>query len=49
MHYVRRLKALQEDLRNVIEVSRLDYYSQITHKLTHTQKNTNDIIKKVFQ
>ena len=49
MHYFSRLKVLQEDLRYVIEVSRLDYYSQKTHKLTHTQKNTNDIIKKVFQ
>ena len=38
IHYLRRLKVLQEDLHNAIEVSKLNYYSQITHKLTHIQK-----------
>ena len=37
-HYLRRLKVLQEDLHNAIEVSKLNYYSQITYKLTHIQK-----------
>ena len=39
-HYLRRLKVLQEDLHNAIEVSKLNYYSRITYKLTHIQKNT---------
>ena len=38
--YLRRLKLLQEDLYNAIEVSKLNYYSRITFKLTHIQKNT---------
>ena len=37
---MRRLKVLEEDLHNAIEVSRLNYYSRITYKLTHIQKNT---------
>ena len=31
---------LQEDLHNEIEVFKSNYYSQITYKLTHIQKNT---------
>ena len=34
------MKVLEEDLHNAIEVSRLNYYSRITYKLTHIQKNT---------
>ena len=52
MIYLRRLKVVQEDLRNAIEVSKLNYYCRITHKLTHKQKKYKsllDIIKKVFQ
>ena len=40
MQYLRRLKLLQEDPHNEIEVSKSNYYSRITHKLTHIQKNT---------
>ena len=36
--YLRRLKVLQEDLYNAIEVSKQNYYSQIAYKLTHIQK-----------
>ena len=38
IHYLRRLKAVQEDLHNAIEVSKLNYYAQIRYKLTHIQK-----------
>ena len=38
IHYLRRLKVLQENLHNAIEVSKLNYYSRITYKLTHIQK-----------
>ena len=31
MQYMRRLKLLQEDLHNAVEVSKLNYYSQITY------------------
>ena len=41
IHYLRRLKVPQEDLHNAIEVSKPNYYSQITYKLTHRQKNIN--------
>ena len=37
---MRILKVLQEDLHNAIEVSKLNYYSQITYKLAHIQQNT---------
>ena len=40
MQYLKRLKLLQEDLHNEIEVSESNYYSRITYKLTHIQKNT---------
>ena len=40
INFLRRLKVLQEDLHNAIKVSKLNYYSQITYKLTHIQKNT---------
>ena len=40
MQYLRRLKLLQEDPHNEIEVSKSNYYSRITYKLTHIQKNT---------
>ena len=40
IQYLRRLKLLQEDLHNAIEVSKLNYYSRITYKLTHIQKST---------
>ena len=33
-YYLTRLKVLQEDLHNAIEVSRLNYYSRISYKLT---------------
>ena len=38
IHYLRRLKVVQEDLHNAIEVSKQNYYSRITYKLTHIQK-----------
>ena len=41
-----------KDLHNAVEVSKLNYYSRITCKLTHMQKNTTsllDIIKKISQ
>ena len=50
-HYLRRLKVLQEDLHNAIEVSKLNYYSRITYKLTHIQKNTKvywTLLKRFF-
>ena len=34
------MKVLQEDLHNEIEVSKSNYYSRITYKLTHIQQNT---------
>ena len=37
MQYLRRLKLLQEGLH---KVSKSNYYSRITYKLTHIQKNT---------
>ena len=40
MQYLKRLKLLLEDLHNAIEVSKLNYYSRITHKLSNIQKNT---------
>ena len=40
MQHLRRLELLQEDLHNEIEVSKSNYYSRITYKLTHIQKNT---------
>ena len=45
------MKVLQEDLRNTIEVSKLSYYSRITYKLSHIQKNTKDcwtLLKSFF-
>ena len=33
-YYLTRLKVLQEDLHNAIEVFRLNYYSRISYKLT---------------
>ena len=38
LYYLRRLKVLQEDLHNAIEVSKQNYYSWITYKLNHIQK-----------
>ena len=51
MQYLRRLKLLQEDLHNDIEVSKLNYCSRVTYKLAHTEeyKSLLDIIKKVFE
>ena len=40
MQYLRRLKLRQEDLHNETEISKPNYYSRITYKLTHIQKNT---------
>ena len=40
IQYLRSLKLLQEDQHNKIELSKSNYYSQITYKLTHIQKNT---------
>ena len=37
IHYLRRLKVVQEELNNAIEVSKQNYYSRITYKLTHIQ------------
>ena len=37
--YLRKVKLLQEDLHNEIEVSKPNYYSRITYKLTQIQKN----------
>ena len=50
-YYLRRLKVLQEDLHNAIEVFRLNYYFRISYKLTPIQKNTNvywTLIKRFF-
>ena len=46
IQYLRRLKLLQEDLHNEIEVSKSNHYFEITYKLTHIQKNTKT---KVFE
>ena len=49
--YLRRLKLLQEDLHNTNEVSKLNYHSRITYKLTHIlkkQKSLLGVIKKVL-
>ena len=40
MQYLRRQKLLQEVLHNKIEVSKSNYNSRITYKLSHIQKNT---------
>ena len=51
MHYLRRLKVLQEDLDIAVEVSKLNYSSRITYKLTHIQKNTKvywTLLKRFF-
>ena len=51
IHYLRRLKVLQEDLNNAIEVSKLNYNSRITHKLTQYTKNTKvyrTLLKRFF-
>ena len=48
---MRRLKVLQEELHNAIEVSKLNCYSRITNKLNHVQKNTKlywTLLKRVF-
>ena len=50
-HYLNRLQVLQENLYNATEVSKLNYYSQITYKLTHIQINTKaywTLLKKFF-
>ena len=39
-HYLMRFNVLQEDLQNADEVSKLNYYSRITYKVTHIQNNT---------
>ena len=49
IHYLKRLKVLQEDLYNTIEFSKLNYYSRITYKLTHILTHLLDIIKKGFK
>ena len=43
IQYLRRLQLLQEELHEAIEVSKLNYYSRITYKLTHMQENKNYI------
>ena len=51
IHYLRRLKVLQEDLHNAIEVSKLNCYFRITNKVNHVQKNTKvywTLLKRVF-
>ena len=45
------MKVLQEDLHDATEVSKLNYYSWITYKLTHIQKKTKlywTLLKKFF-
>ena len=37
-----RFNVLQEDLQNAVEVSKLNYYSRITYKVTHIQNNTKN-------
>ena len=50
MQCLRRLKLLQENLHTEIEVSKSNYYSRITYKLTHIQKDTKKVfVKKVFE
>ena len=52
IHYLTRLKVLHEDLHNATEVPELNYYCQITYKLTHRPKKYKslfEIIKKVSQ
>ena len=51
IQYLRRLKLLQEDLRIEIEVLKSNYYSLITYKLTHIQKNSQvywELLKRVL-
>ena len=51
IHYLRRLKVLQVELHNAIEVSKLNYYSRITYKLTQIQKITKvywTLLKRFF-
>ena len=43
MQYLRRLKLLQEDLHNKIQVSKLNYYSRMT------MKSLLGIIKKLLK
>ena len=48
---MRRLKVVQEDLHNAIEVSKQNYYSRITYKSTHIQKNIKvywTLLKRFF-
>ena len=50
-HCLRRLKVLQEDLHNAIEISKQNYYFRIAYKLTHIQKNTKvywTLLKRFF-
>ena len=51
IRYLRKLKVLQDDLNNAIELSKLNYYSRIAYKLTHIQKNTKvywTLLKRFF-
>ena len=50
-HYLMRFNVLQEDLQNADEVSKLNYYSRITYKVTHIQNNTKvywTLLKRFF-
>ena len=37
IQWLMRLQLLQEDIHKAIEISKLNYYSLITYKLTHIQ------------
>ena len=41
IQWLMRLQLLQEDIHKAIEISKLNYYSLVTYKLTHIQKNIN--------
>ena len=40
MQFIRKLKFLQEDLIDEIEISKLNYHSWVTYKLNHIQENS---------
>ena len=48
---LRRLKFLQEDVQNEIEVSKLNCYSRITYKIAYIKKTQKflGIIKMFFE
>ena len=46
---MKRLKVLQEHLHNAIEVSKLNYYSRQTFKLTHIQKKYKSLLSTLLK